>query len=89
MLVTLIVNSACQADFTRVWSDGEEAAGVDEKAVAELLLLEGRSRHRDEATMEDITAAFSAAKASGWNLQSLFHKMFQKSWTCKTTANVS
>lgn len=49
MLVALVVNRAGQADFTSLCWDGEETAGIDEKAVADCFFLEGHGRCDQEA----------------------------------------
>lgn len=49
MLVALVVDGAGQADFPSLRRDGEEAAGIDEKAVADWFLLEGHSWCDQEA----------------------------------------
>lgn len=49
VLVALVVDGPGQADFAVLGRDGEEAAGVDEQAVADWLLLEGDGRRHQEA----------------------------------------
>lgn len=44
VLVALVVDGTRQADFTRLCWNGEEAAGIDEKTVADRFVLEGHDR---------------------------------------------
>lgn len=44
MLVALVVDGTRQADFARLCRDGKEAAGIDEKTVADWFVLEGHNR---------------------------------------------
>lgn len=53
MLVSLIVEAAGQADLSALLINAEQAAGVDEQAVADRLLLE-RQRRSDQKAEEEI-----------------------------------
>lgn len=49
MLVALVVDGTRQADVARLCRDGEEAAGIDEKTVADGFVLEGHDRRGQES----------------------------------------
>lgn len=48
-LVTLVIERSGQADLPGLLLDAEEAAGVDQQAVADRLLLERKGKHRQES----------------------------------------
>lgn len=54
MLVALVVDGAGQADLSSLRRDREEAAGIDEQAVTDGLLME-RHSGRDQETGETRT----------------------------------